>query len=180
MSSRCCRRSCATARTPGGSPPSRRAEIGEPYRLAGQRVAIGASVGVAVAPGDGRSGEALLSAADLAMYQAKSQRARGWRFYEPRMNAQAQARRELERDLQQGLANGEFELFYQPVLDVSSLRVQAFEAQIRWRQPSADWLGRTLSSRRARRWVSSTRSAPGRCARRAATRSTGRTRSASR
>jgi len=109
--------------------------IGEPFLIDGQRVVIGASIGVAVAPRDGRHGEELLSAADLALYQAKAQRTRGWRFYEPRMNDEARARRELERDLQLGLANEEFELFYQPVLDVSSLRVQGFEALIRWRRP---------------------------------------------
>ena len=109
--------------------------IGEPFVIDEQRVVIGASVGVATAPRDGRLGAELLSSADLALYQAKAQRTRGWRFYEPRMNEEAQARRELERDLQRGLANEEFELFYQPVLEVSTLRVQCFEALIRWRQP---------------------------------------------
>jgi diguanylate cyclase (GGDEF)-like protein len=109
--------------------------IGEPFLIEGQRVVVGASIGIATAPRDGSHGDELLGAADLALYQAKSQKTRGWRFYEPVMNAQAQARRELERDLQHGLANEEFELFYQPALDVATLRVQAFEALIRWRRP---------------------------------------------
>ena len=112
---------------------------------------IGASIGVAVAPRDGRHGEELLSAADLALYQAKAQRARGWRFFEPRMNDEAQARRELERDLQHGLANEEFELFYQPVLDVCA----PARAGVRGADPlaaaAAGWCRRPSSSRYARR-----------------------------
>jgi len=109
--------------------------IGEPFLIEGQRVVVGASIGIAIAPRDGIQGDELLSAADIALYQAKAQKTRGWRFYESLMNAQAQARRELERDLQHALANEEFELFYQPVLDVATLRVQAFEALIGWRRP---------------------------------------------
>lgn len=109
--------------------------LGEPFVLSGQRVLIGASVGVAVAPRDGAQGEELLSAADLALYQAKAQTMRGWRFFEPQMNVAAQSRRDLERDLRAAVEREEFELFYQPVLEVSSLRIKHFEALIRWRHP---------------------------------------------
>ena len=109
--------------------------LGEPFKVAKQRVPIGASVGVAVAPRDGGRGEELLSAADLALYQAKSQPLRGWRFFEPQMNVAAIMRRELERDLRNGVDCDQFELFYQPVLNIDTLRVKHFEALIRWRCP---------------------------------------------
>ena len=112
------------------------ARIGEPFQIEIHRIVIGASAGVAVAPQDGVCGEELLSAADLALYQAKAGRtASGWRRFDPQMNAQAQLRRDLERDLRAGMARGEFELFYQPVLDSSTLKIDRFEALIRWRHP---------------------------------------------
>jgi diguanylate cyclase (GGDEF)-like protein/PAS domain S-box-containing protein len=110
-------------------------EIGAPYLLNGQVAAIGASIGVAVAPRDGVDHEAILRAADLALYEAKAAPARGWRAYEPRLDALSRVRRELERDLRLALDRDEFELFYQPVLDVASQRVVHFEALIRWRHP---------------------------------------------
>ena len=109
--------------------------ISEPFTLAGQRVTIGASVGVAIAPRDGAHYEELMSAADLALYQAKAQATRGWRYFEPQMQARAQMRRELERDLREALEKGEFQLFYQPILDVKTLQVSRFEALIRWLHP---------------------------------------------
>ena len=108
--------------------------IRAPFMLEGQRVSVDASVGVAVAPRDGLDGEELLRAADLALYQAKQ--VSGWRFYEPEMNHDAQRRRELESDLRRAMEQGEFELFYQPVLDIDSLKVRRFEALIRWRHPT--------------------------------------------
>jgi diguanylate cyclase (GGDEF)-like protein len=110
--------------------------IGAPFMLDGQRVSIGTSVGVAIAPRDGAHYEEILGAADLALYEAKARPARGWRYFEPRMQAKAQERRELERDLRRALDHGEFELFYQPILDVATLKVKHFEALIRWRRPN--------------------------------------------
>jgi diguanylate cyclase (GGDEF)-like protein/PAS domain S-box-containing protein len=110
--------------------------IAAPFMLNGQRVSIGTSVGVAIAPRDGAHYEEIVGAADLALYEAKSQPARGWRYFEPQMQAKAQERRELERDLRRALDHGEFELFYQPILDVATLKVKHFEALIRWRRPN--------------------------------------------
>ncbi len=109
--------------------------IAEPFTLKGQRVIIGASIGVALAPHNGAVGEDLLIAADLALYKAKGQATRGWRFFEPQMNEEARLRRELAHNLRKGFDSGEFELFYQPVLDASTLRVRRFEALARWRHP---------------------------------------------
>jgi predicted signal transduction protein with EAL and GGDEF domain len=111
------------------------AKLREPFQLDGQRVTIGVSVGVAVAPRDGLLAPDLLKAADLALYEAKAQPNRGWRYFEPKMNAQAKARYELENDLRRALEAKEFALFYQPMLDAPDLRVMKFEALIRWRHP---------------------------------------------
>jgi len=110
-------------------------KLREPFLIEGHRVTIGCSVGIAVGPRDGLRGEDLMKSADLALYEAKAQPNRGWRFFEPQMNAQALERYELEADLRRALEQGEFELFYQPMLDAGALRVQKFEALIRWRHP---------------------------------------------
>lgn len=109
--------------------------IREPFVIYGHRVVIGACVGVAFAPRDGLTDESLLMAADLALYQAKASGAETWRYFEPHMNHSAKLRHELEQDLRTALADGQFELHYQPVLDISSLKVTHFEALIRWRHP---------------------------------------------
>ncbi len=109
--------------------------LAEPFLLKSQGVLVGASIGVAMAPRDGERAEDLLIAADLALYRAKAQSARGWRFFEPQMNEEARVRRELEQDLRKALEIGEFEVFYQPVLDVATLKVSRFEALARWRHP---------------------------------------------
>ena len=111
------------------------ARIAEPYDLNGHQIVIGASVGIALAPGDGRDFDRLLKGADMALYRAK-QDARGtYRFFEPEMDARMQARRGLELDLRKALALGEFELFYQPLIHLETNRVTCFEALLRWRHP---------------------------------------------
>jgi EAL domain-containing protein (putative c-di-GMP-specific phosphodiesterase class I) len=77
----------------------------------------------------------LLKNADLALYRAKTDGRAAWRFFEPEMDARMQARRTLERDLRRALAMGEFELFYQPVIDVHSRQISGLEALLRWRHP---------------------------------------------
>jgi diguanylate cyclase (GGDEF)-like protein/PAS domain S-box-containing protein len=109
--------------------------VREPFEICGQRVTVGVSIGVALAPRDGADCEQLLRAADLALYHAKAQTNSGWRFFEPGMSNALLRRRELEADLRAALEKDEFELFYQPVLDVSSLKIRTFEALIRWRHP---------------------------------------------
>jgi len=111
------------------------ARIAEPYDLNGHQIVIGASVGIALAPGDGRDFDRLLKGADMALYRAK-QDARGtYRFFESEMDARMQARRGLELDLRKALALGEFELFYQPLIHLGTNRVTCFEALLRWRHP---------------------------------------------
>ncbi len=112
------------------------AAISEPYDIDGHMVVIGTSIGIAVAPTDGTNADQLMKNADLALYRAKADGRATLRFFEPGMDAQVQERRELERDLRKALASGEFELHYQPIVDLNSDRINAFEALIRWRHPA--------------------------------------------
>jgi predicted signal transduction protein with EAL and GGDEF domain len=109
--------------------------IGEPYDIDGHLVVTGTSVGIAVAPMDGTSADQLMKNADLALYRAKADGRATYRFFEPGMDAQVQERRELEHDLRKALAAGEFELYYQPIVDLASDKINAFEALIRWHHP---------------------------------------------
>ena len=107
--------------------------VGNPYEIDGREMVIGTSVGIAVGPADGATSDQLMRNADLALYRAKGDGRRTYRFFEAEMDAQMQARRVLEEDLRRALPAGEFELHYQPVVDLKSDDVSGFEALIRWR-----------------------------------------------
>jgi len=109
--------------------------LGRPYLVDGHLVNIGASIGVAVSPHDGQDYDQLLRSADLALYAAKNAGRSTYRFFEPAMDARALARRALEIDLRKALSLGEFELHYQPQIDLESEAVVGFEALVRWRHP---------------------------------------------
>ena len=110
--------------------------VSEPYDIDGHQVVIGASIGIAVGPGDGVSPEQIIRNADLALYRAKGDGRSTLRFFEPEMDAQMQERRVLEWDLRKALLAGEFELYYQPVVDLASSEISGFEALIRWHHPT--------------------------------------------
>jgi diguanylate cyclase (GGDEF)-like protein/PAS domain S-box-containing protein len=109
--------------------------VHEPFSLMGHQVMIGTSVGVALAPKDGVDGEMLLRSADLALYKAKQERRGTYRFFEADMNTHLQSRRDLELALRNALQNGEFEVYYQPLLNLKHNEVCSFEALIRWNRP---------------------------------------------
>jgi diguanylate cyclase (GGDEF)-like protein/PAS domain S-box-containing protein len=109
--------------------------ISAPYQLGDHQVVVELSIGIALAPDDGQDPEQLLRNADLALYRAKSDGRGLYRFFEPGMDARMQARRRLEIDLRKAIANGEFELFYQPLVSMQTERITGFEALIRWNHP---------------------------------------------
>ena len=109
--------------------------IGEPYDIDGHQVVVGTSVGIALAPSDGDNADQLLKNADMALYRAKSDGRRAYRFFEPEMDVRLQARRALELDLRKALADRQFELFYQPLVDLRTEAVSGCEALLRWNHP---------------------------------------------
>jgi diguanylate cyclase (GGDEF)-like protein len=109
--------------------------VGQPSSIDGHDVTVGASVGIAVAhPGDMNT-ENFLKSADLAMYSAKSDGRGTYRMFDPEMDAVVQARRLLERDMRAALAQDGFRLFYQPLVNLQTKKVTAFEALMRWQHP---------------------------------------------
>jgi diguanylate cyclase (GGDEF)-like protein/PAS domain S-box-containing protein len=113
-----------------------REAIHEPFDLDGHQVTVDISVGISTAPDDATQLNELLKTADIALYEAKNSGRGTYCFYEPDMNARMQARSTLERDLQSALANGEFELFYQPVVCLEDNKIKSFEALLRWHHPT--------------------------------------------
>jgi diguanylate cyclase (GGDEF)-like protein len=107
-----------------------------PYELLGHQMVIGTSVGISVAPHDGDTPASLLKNADMALYRAKADGRGRYRFFEPQMDALMQARRVLELDLRKALIAREFMLYYQPLINVKTRQVSAFEALLRWNHPT--------------------------------------------
>jgi diguanylate cyclase (GGDEF)-like protein len=110
-------------------------QLSGPYDIDGHQILIGASIGIAVGPGDGLHPDKLLRNADLALYRAKDDGRGTFRFFEPVMDLQMQTRRIMEQDLRKALPAGEFELYYQPVVNLASNEISGFEALIRWNHP---------------------------------------------
>jgi len=109
--------------------------IGRPCFVDGHQLVVGASIGIAVTPPAELDQEQLLRSADLAMYRAKADGRGVYRFFEPEMDARAQARRLMELDLRRAMDENEFELYYQPLIDLERDRVSGLEALLRWRHP---------------------------------------------
>lgn len=110
--------------------------IAKPFMLDGHMISVGVHAGAACAPEDGMTPEMLLANAGLALAAARAEARGQLRFYEPTLNAQARQRRALESDLRAALGRCEFELHYQPQIDLHSGRITGFEALVRWRNPS--------------------------------------------
>jgi diguanylate cyclase (GGDEF)-like protein len=106
-----------------------------PFDCNGHQLASDASIGVAIAPRHGTDLFGLLKSADLAMYAAKAAGRRTYRFFDPAMEAEANRRREIERDLRKALAEDELEVHYQPLVDLKTDEVTGCEALLRWRHP---------------------------------------------
>jgi diguanylate cyclase (GGDEF)-like protein/PAS domain S-box-containing protein len=109
--------------------------IGDPFLLDGHSIVIGASIGIAMSPGDGDESEKLLKNADLALSRAKNDSRGTFSFFEAGMDARAQTRRKIETDLRAAIQGDTLRPYYQPLVDLSSGRITGFEALVRWPHP---------------------------------------------
>jgi diguanylate cyclase (GGDEF)-like protein len=111
------------------------ASLAEPYQISGNEVVIGASIGIALGPRDGTDADLLLKNADMALYRAKSDGRRAWRFFEHGMDVMAQARRNLQLDLRNAVAARALQVHYQPLVNLHTKRISTCEALLRWPHP---------------------------------------------
>ncbi len=112
------------------------ASVSAPVTLYGNNVSVGASIGIALFPGDGEAPEQLVKNADAAMYNAKQQCRGTHTYYQKGMNERAMHRLSLESDLKQAFREGELVLYYQPLVDAATRRIVAVEGLLRWNSPT--------------------------------------------
>jgi len=117
--------------------------ISQPYHFDGRQVEVGVSIGISLGPKDGTSPSRLMQNADLALYRAKADGRGMWHFYDPEMDEKLQNRRALQADLRQALARAEFFVEFQPIIDLTSSRIIAAEALLRWQHPARGLLAPT-------------------------------------
>lgn len=114
--------------------------LSQPYSIDGHRIVIGASVGIACAPEDGVTSEAIIRNADLALYAAKDGGRGRHHFFDPDLHSEAEERRQLEHDLRDAISHGGLELHYQPVVHTTTEKITGFEALLRWNHPRLGYL----------------------------------------
>jgi diguanylate cyclase (GGDEF)-like protein len=112
------------------------ASLSQPYFIDGSSVTIGCSIGISIAPEDGRDAETLIRNADLALYAAKADGRGIHRFFREELLVGAQSRKQLEDDLRNALAQDQFYVAYQPVVSTKTERIVGYEALIRWDHPT--------------------------------------------
>jgi len=112
----------------------------EPFDIEGTHMTIGASIGIALAPDQASDADRLLKCADIALYCAKSDGKNGYRIFMQEMEAATRARHAVEADLRSALVNAEFELLYQPLVDLKGGLIVGCEALIRWKHPRLGYI----------------------------------------
>ena len=123
------------------------AAVTEPFRLGDIRCSVGVSIGVALFPDHATGAAELLQQADTALYRAKTSGKRTFRVFDPALDAGQRSIFRMEQDLARALAEGQFSLHYQPIVDAQTLQVVRFEALLRWNHPErgpmppADFIG---------------------------------------
>ncbi len=110
-------------------------ELNAPFLIDGHELYIGASIGIAVFPEAGEAAQTLIENADIAMYQIKTQRQGGYQFFSEEMTRRFSTRQSLEQELREAIEGEEFEVFFQPCVQLADGRIDAVEALLRWRHP---------------------------------------------
>ena len=113
-----------------------RDSIAQPYLIDGHQIVVDISIGISIAPIDAIEPDQLLKNADMALYGAKADGRGTFRFFEAEMDARMQARRTLEMDLRKALHHEEFELYYQPLVNLQTNEISVYEALLRWHHPT--------------------------------------------
>ena len=111
-----------------------------PFEISGNRINIGASIGIALAPDHGVENDVLFQRADMALYRAKANGRQNVVVFEDDLDVQMQLRRQLELDIRTAIADNQFTLAFQPIIELSSGRISALETLIRWRHPTRGWV----------------------------------------
>jgi diguanylate cyclase (GGDEF)-like protein len=109
--------------------------LARPLDLDGNEIYVTGSIGISIFPNDSEDAETLLKNADMAMYRVKKSTRNGYRFFTSKMNQRSMARMQLNTDLRHAVARNEFQLFYQPKVDLSSGTLTGTEALLRWNHP---------------------------------------------
>ena len=110
--------------------------ISQPYLLDGRNIFLDASIGIVMYPHDAETSEKLIQSADLAMYKAKGLGRGKYAFFQPELTSASSMRLALESDLRQAVENEEFEVYYQPKVEITSRKVSGMEALVRWNHPT--------------------------------------------
>ncbi|MGA8953174.1 MAG: EAL domain-containing protein, partial [Xanthobacteraceae bacterium] len=110
--------------------------VAKPFNVDQNVITTGISIGIAIGPDHGNSADALLVAADLALYSVKVGARGTYRIFEKRMNDDVNSRREIELQLRDALTNGGLDVHYQPIVDLRNYAITGFEALMRWPHPS--------------------------------------------
>lgn len=116
-------------------------DIKQPFSLSNHELFVGASIGIAIYPESGDSLDALIKNADIAMYRVKKTGKNGYQMYTHDMHSASSERLMLEQDMRRAIDNGEFEICYQPQVDITSRQICSVEALIRWNHPKLGRLG---------------------------------------
>lgn len=111
------------------------AELMRPFRLDGDRLEVGASIGVALLPEDGSDADDLMKNADIALYHAKVNGRKQTCFFDKSMSRDLARRREIEAELRAAILKDELSIFFQPIVDLETGRIKTFEALVRWFHP---------------------------------------------
>lgn len=109
--------------------------MAQPIAIGESSVQVGCSIGISVFPNDGNTPDELLRQADIAMYEAKDSGKNTYRFTTDELSSDAFEKATMEHTIREGLINGEFQVFYQPILDIHTNQIKHLEALIRWYHP---------------------------------------------